>query len=343
MSMQTYSVSFNETRGHFTPETTLEVALSNIGCKPALTPLGNDEASVLYWKMHSEHDAPLLENFRDALDYRREGAKSLQFSPSECDGIRSVLRAIANRTECPIAAYQIAMRNVIQEDSATSLGLRQLNISKAFEPLVGRAAALLTDQGRIVYHHAQRSREAKGILFNKQKLEELTGRIIIRASANIIKDKQFTLDTHPAISKETHTILKLLKGLPESDLAAGILIGVKKEFDSHNARAFELQLALHEALSRRGFGPHIIDASACTGRNLEKRIAVYNEPCVAASEPKILIMNSEQVTAIMMGKNEELSKKFTADLSINPTNFAIVNDLTPGRCPCHGGRTNILI
>jgi hypothetical protein len=341
--MQTYSVSFNETRGHFTPETTLEVALSKIGCKPALTPLGNDEASVLYWKMYSEHSAPLLDSFRKALDYRREGAKSLPFSPSERDGIRSVLRAIANRTECPIAAYQIAMRNIIQEDSATSVGLRQLNISKAFEPLVGRAAALLTDQGRIVYQNARSKQEAKGFSFNNQDLDALTGRIIIKASANIIKDKQFTLDTHPAISKETHAILKLLEVLPESELAAGILIGVKKEFDSHNARAFELQLALHEALNRRGFAPHIIDASACKGRNLEKRIAVYNEPCVADYEPKVLIMDSDQVNKMMLGNNDGLSRQFKASISINPTNFATVNPLKPGAYPSYGGRTNILI
>jgi hypothetical protein len=338
-----YSVSFNQTSGNFTPETPLEVALSNMGCKPALTPLGNDEASVLYWKMHKEHNSKLLDTFHNSINNRREDAKNLAYSPSERDGIRSVLRAIAERTECPIAAYQIAMRNVIQEDSATSLGLRQLNISAAFQPLVGHSAGLLSDQGRIVYHHAQRSREAKGILFNKQKLEELTGRIIIRASANIIKDKQFTLDTHPAISKETHTILTLLKGLSESELAAGILIGVKEEFNSHNARAFELQLALHEALSRRGFAPHIIDASACTGKSLEKRIKLYSNPCVEAREPKILIMNSAQVSDIMMGKNEELSQKFKADLSINPTDFAKVNDLEPGACPCYGGRTNVLI
>jgi len=341
--MTSFDVSFNHNQGRFTPETDLEVALSNMGCKPALTPLGNDEAAVLYWKMHKEHNAKLLDTFHDSINDRREDAKNLPYSPSERDGIRSVLRAIAQRTESPIAAYQIAMRNIIQEDSATSLGLRQLNISAAFQPLVGQAAALLTDQGRIVYENVRRKREARGISFNQKQLDELTGRIIIRASANIIMDKQFTLDTHPAISKETHTILTLLKGLPESELQRGLLIGVKEEFNSHNARAFELGVALHEALTRRGFTPHIIDASTSKGRSLKKPLELYRKPCVGENEPKILIMNSEQVREIMMGSNEDLSRQIKAGLSINPTDLKKVNDLEPGKSPCYGGRTNILI
>jgi hypothetical protein len=349
MSMQTYNVSFNHNQGRFTPETGLEGALSNMGCTPVLTPLGNDEASVLYWKMHNkhnehnEHHARLLDTFHDSINDRREDAKNLPYSTLERDGIRSVLRAIAQRTECPIAAYQIAMRNIIPEDSATSLGLRQLNMSAVFQPLVGQAAALLTDQGRIVYENARRKNEAQGISFHQQELDELTGRIIIKTSANIIKGKHFTLDTHPAISKETHTVLTLLKGLPESELQRGILIGVKEEFDSHNARAFELGVALHEALTRRGFTPHIIDTSGSKGRGIKKPLELYRKPCVGENEPKILLMNSEQVREIMMGNNEDLSRQIKAGLSINPTDLKTVNDLEPGKSPCHGGRTNILI